>query len=271
MAQNTESSGTGLQPYRSPYGHFPIRGYQQTTNSTFVAGHVVERNTSTDAHRITTASSNSTMILGVVAEAGSSNAASGAQDGQRVLPVYEARPEIEFRGWIKEVIASTMVGEVRGFHRDSSVNIDVLGRSTGAARVQITEVGSDSNQSAKNKLASIGDTNGYVAFRFLPEYTQFGQSSPPVYVVEYSEPTMAASTSALVAASSHADFTTSAVYVFSPTGTGSSNSPDFVIGEAFVSTATELRLHISNPSGSTLSGSTRRGVVTVFKGRVAGN
>src|SRR3990167_4652136 len=271
MAQQTESSGTGLRPYRSPYGMFPMRGYQQTSISTFVAGHLVQLNTATNAHRITTASSNSTRLVGVAAEAGSSLAAAGLQDGQRIIPVYEARPEIEFMGWVKgEAIASTMVGQLRGFARDSTRNIDYLtsSQTTSAFRVQITEVGADSNVSEQSRLASIGDTNGYVAFRFMPAYTQFSAPDLNIYTVEYTPPAIAANSADRTALSSHADFSTDAIYIFSPVT--ALPSTRYVMGPVFCSTATELRIQIANPGASTIGTgeSTQRGLVMMFQRRL---
>lgn len=270
MAQNTESSGTHLMPYRSPYGMFPIRGYQQTTNSTFVAGHLVELNTGTNAHRLRTASSNSTRLIGVAAESGASNATAGVGDGQRMMPVYEARPEIEFMGWLKgEVIASTLVGQRRAFARDSTANIDYLtsSQTTSAFRVQITEVGADSNVSAQGRLASIGDTNGYVAFRFLPQFTQFAEPTFNMYTVEYTPPAIAANSADETALSSHADFSTDAIYIFSPVTAIPSSR--YVMGPCYCSTATQLRLRIANPGASTIGTgeSTQRGIVMMFQRR----
>lgn len=173
MGQNTESSGTGIVPYRSPYGHFPARGFPEAANSTFRAGNIIEPSTagSTSGHRVTIASSLSTKVLGVAAEAASSNA-------DQTISVYEARPEIEFKGWVKEVIASTMLWQDRSFAYDSTKGIHYLAVNATAAeqRVIITEIGSTAD-GGEAQLAGIGDTNGYVAFRFIPDFSFYGQST----------------------------------------------------------------------------------------------
>lgn len=176
MAQNTESSRTGIVPYRSPFGQdVPIRGFPESTVQTFLARQLVQLSTTpaTASHRITAASSLSTSYLGVAMDA-----ASSVQN--RVIPVAMAYSDVEFRGWVKEVIASTMMGQFRSIARDTTRAIDYLATNSteGDLRVQITEIGSDSQAAQPGDLlAAIGDTNGYVAFRFLPEFTAFGKST----------------------------------------------------------------------------------------------
>jgi hypothetical protein len=268
MGQRTHSSGTFIQPYRSPYSHFPIRGYPESTGSTFAAGDLVELDAASTATfgQVVEASSNSTRYLGVAADAASS------VQGGALIPVYEARPECEFIGWCKELITSTMIGALRGLHRDTTLGIDVVGstQSTGAMRVQITEVETQSTD-AGTKLGALGDTGGYVAFRFLSQHTAFAQHGPTLYRVDYTEPTIGVSSQTNVALSSHADFTTNGVYLFSPSGlqgVGNTNAVDYMFGGVYCATATELRLKMGT-GGSTLSGSTNHGFVVMFKGHTA--
>ena len=173
MGQNTESSASGMRPYRSPYGHFPVRNYPEAAASTFHAGNLVTPSTvgSTASHKVALMSSLSSDILGVAA-----SAASGT-DGD-LVPVYEARPEIEFKGWIKEVIASSLVWNDRSVAYDSTQGIHYLAVNATAdeQRVVITEVGPSAG-GPEQQLAGIGDTNGYVAFRVIPDFSIYGKST----------------------------------------------------------------------------------------------
>lgn len=266
MAQNTESSRTGIRPYRSPYGHFPIGVYQETTNSTFIAGHLVQLNTATNAHRLVSASSNSTRYLGVVAEAGSSDAAVGEMSGQKRKPVYLARPEVEFMGWIKEVIQSTLIGQYRGFQRDTTRAIDVIGGSTtpSGRRALITEVGSDSNISAGN-LASIGDTNGYVAFRFTPEHTEFAKPTVQAYSIGWTDPDISSGPSHAETTVTVAGATTNAGYLLTPFA---QMSTGYFIAGVRCSTVDEVTILFGSVSASSLSGSTGSGTLLQFSANV---
>lgn len=169
MADKQATSGTGLRPYKSPYGHFPIVGYLEDTGSTFAAGDLVIQGTSTSSHRIIAATSNATTYIGVAGDAASSVIDTN-------IPVYEAEPQAEFIGWVKETIASTMVGEYRHFARDTSLAIDYLSAATTNARVIITRVGL---QDVAGGPYDVGDTNGYVAFKFIADHTAFGPKTPP--------------------------------------------------------------------------------------------
>lgn len=171
MAQHTPSSGTGLRPHETQYGSFPIRGYPESTGQSFLAGQLVQLNSdaSTDAHRVEAASSNSTGYLGIAASAASSN-----QDD--MVSVYEARPYHRFVGWVKETILSSMVGEYRQFQRDTTLAIDYLGTATTNARAMITKVGLTD---VAGGPYNIGDTNGYVEFEFVDDFTMFGPKAVP--------------------------------------------------------------------------------------------
>lgn len=173
MGQNTPSSASGIRPYRSPYGHFPSRSYPEATASTFHTGNFVEPSTvgSTASHRVALMSSLSVNILGVAGEAATSTR-------DEPIVVYEARPEIEFKGWVKEVIASSLVWADRSIAYDSTLGIHYLASDTDAGdqRVVITEVGSTAG-GPEQQLAGIGDTNGYVAFRVIPDFSMYGKST----------------------------------------------------------------------------------------------
>lgn len=173
MGQNTASSASGIRPYRSPYGSFPTRNYPERADSTFHLGNCVEPSTvgSSQSHRIELMSSLSSNILGVAAET-----ASGTADN--MIPVYEARPELEFKGWVKEIIASSLTWADRSIVYDSTLGIHYLAVNASATdqRAVITEIGSTLG-GPEQQLAGIGDTDGYVAFKFIGLYTKHGQST----------------------------------------------------------------------------------------------
>lgn len=172
MAQHSTTAPlTGLRPYRTNYGSFPARGYPESTGQSFTEGQLVQLNmdASTDTHRVEAASSNSTAYLGVAA-----SAASSVQDN--MVTVWEARPGNHFLGWVQETILSSMVGEYRQFSRRTGDSVDVLTAATTNARARIVEVGL---QDVAGGPYNIGDTNGYVAFEFVADWTAFGPKTPP--------------------------------------------------------------------------------------------
>jgi len=150
----------------------PTRTFEESTASSYAYGDLVQLDTGSTAttHQVVEASSLSSGYLGVAADA-----ASSVQGATRT--VYMAYPDIEFKGFVKETITSSMVGQYRAFARDTSLGIDYLAvnSSAGDQRAQITEIGTDTN--SKGPLGNYNDTNGYVAFRFLSEFTAFGKST----------------------------------------------------------------------------------------------
>jgi hypothetical protein len=169
MADHTESSGTGIKPYRTFFGSMPTLGYPESASSTFAYGDLVQLNqdASTDVHRVEVASSLSTAYLGVAAGNASSN-----QDD--VIPIYVAHQNAEFIGWFKGTLASSITGTYRNFARDTTRAIDYISSSGTGVTVQITEVGL---QNIAGGPYNVGDSNGYVAFRFNPDNTAFGAST----------------------------------------------------------------------------------------------
>ena len=171
MADHTESSLTGIRPARTFLGSTPIEGYPESTAQTFRYGQIVQfdEDGSSNAHRLEVMSSLSTSILGVAADAASSVLGT-------LIPVYLADPENRFYGWVKETILSSMLGQDRSIARDSSKNIDylVVNSTADEQRVQITKIGL---QQLAGGPYNINDTNGYVEFKFLGDFTTFGKST----------------------------------------------------------------------------------------------
>ena len=168
MADFTLSSGNICRPYRSPWGNFPIRGF---TISTGISSNVIQLgrvvsldvNTATNGSRILPSSQTagvvmSTAIIGVSAEAVSSNDSTAAAD--RVIPVWEANPQVEFRANTQgAVLASSQIGINKALVWDSTLTIHKVDLSNSTlinVRVTVTQL-----------IDAIGDSGGAVAFRFL--------------------------------------------------------------------------------------------------------
>lgn len=171
MADHTPSSNTGLRPALNHGGPSPIEGFAESTAQSFKYGHLVQydEDGGTNAHRIEVASSLSTSYLGVAADAASSVLGT-------ILPVYTADGGQRFYGWVKETILSTMLGQDRSFGRDSTLAIDYLSVNSTAdeQRAQITRIGL---QEIAGGPYNINDSNGYVEFKFLGDFTAFGKTT----------------------------------------------------------------------------------------------
>ena len=170
MADFTLSSGSYIRPYLHPFGSPPMRDFQESTCATtglIKAGHVVTCDTHADTSyfRIrregigTTLAS--TCIWGVAAEASTSD---GSTTGlptlsNRRINVWLADPYTEFQCYSTGAIASTLQGTARALRYDSTLNIHLLDYGNSSRqdhRIVVTRL-----------LASPGDTNAPVAFRFL--------------------------------------------------------------------------------------------------------
>lgn len=160
MTDFTLSSGSFVEPHRSPYGGFPIRHFgvstgvssaiifrgslvtldKGSTNQQFV-----KRSTATDAPE----------IVGYSCETTPSTTVAGTEIG-----VYEADPRVEFRAVTQNgVIGSTTVGELKALVFDSTHNIHYVDLAEGTAsklRVIVTEL-----------IDSPGDSGGKVAYRHV--------------------------------------------------------------------------------------------------------
>lgn len=184
MADFTLSSGAYVRPYRCPWGAFPIRNYTISTgisSNAIQLGRVVslDNNVGTNTARILPSSQTagvvvSTRIVGVAAEAVSSNASTSAID--TVIPVWDCNPMVEFRGVTQGAnLLSSHVGVGRALVWDSTLNIHKvdLGNSTVTVqRVLVTEL-----------IDAVGDSGGAVAFRFLEEGPEQFDSTASTLVV----------------------------------------------------------------------------------------
>ena len=168
MADITLSSGNICRPYRSPWGNFPIRGFTISTgisSNLIQLGRVVslDANTATNGSRILPSSQvagvvMSTLIIGVAAEAVSSNDSTTATD--KVIPVWEANPQVEFRANTQgAVLASSQIGATKALVWDSTLTIHKVDLSNSTAlnvRCVVTQL-----------IDAIGDSGGAVVFKFL--------------------------------------------------------------------------------------------------------
>ena len=170
MADLVLSSGNICRPFRSPWGNFPVRGFTISTGISSAVIHLgrivgLDVNTSTNGARIIVSSQTagvvmSTAIVGVAAEAVSSNDSTSATD--RVIPVWEANPQVEFRANTQgAVLASSQVGITKALVWDSTLTIHKVDLSNSTLinqRVFITQL-----------IDAIGDSGGAVAFKFLDQ------------------------------------------------------------------------------------------------------
>lgn len=123
----------------------------------------LDANTATNSMRVLPSSQTagvvmSTMIVGIAAEAYSSNDSTGAND--HVLSFWAANPMVEFRAQTQgAALASSLVGAVKAIVWDSTLTIhkiDATNSTTLNVRALVTQL-----------IDNIGDTGGAVAFRFL--------------------------------------------------------------------------------------------------------
>jgi hypothetical protein len=159
MADYTISSGDYIRPYRSPWGQCEVRSAPESTGQTFVYGDVLEldKGVSTGANRVkrgsTTGSTcNSTAIVGIAAQAASSNVA-------QTVTYFTASPANEFVGRTRGgLLALANVGAGFGLFRDSTKNVwlvDLGNTQSTSERVIVTEL-----------IDQVGDSGGAVAFKF---------------------------------------------------------------------------------------------------------
>jgi hypothetical protein len=175
MADFTLSSGSICRPYRSPWGAFPIRQALISSGVSSLAinlGQVVmsDTRTSTCEHRVKASVLNSDILLwGVAAETVSG--ATATMDTK--IPVWEANPMVEFKAVTKGgTLVSSLVGSARSIVWDSTLKIvwvDLGASSAADNRVLVTEL-----------IDAVGDSGGYVAFRFMQtERSSTNNSSTP--------------------------------------------------------------------------------------------
>lgn len=165
------SPGNTMRPWRSPWGTFPIRPMALSTgisSAVIRIGQLVGLDVnSTRRDRVvpSSLSSNvvlSTAIVGLAAEAPGLGGASTPNTAGTVIPIWEANPFVEFRVHTrKDVLSSTLVGEVRDLEWDSTlfihlVNVGAPQLTTAQPRVLITGL-----------IDNPGDSGGAISVRFL--------------------------------------------------------------------------------------------------------
>lgn len=163
MADITPTSNSWPYPYRTPWGAAHTVSYRESTAQSFRLGYLLQSDTavSTSAHRVVTASTLSTALIGIAAEK-----ASSAID--TFIPVWEANPMTEFVWQTKEALASTMIGAARSIGFDSTLNIYYINANSSEAEARLTITGF---------FDAIGDTNGRVIARFRREGVRASSNS----------------------------------------------------------------------------------------------
>lgn len=172
MTDITLSSGDYMRPYKEP---FPIVKFMKLSTGISsaiirvgeVVGLDVNSTSFQDCIIPSSLSSNavvSTAIVGVAAE-GPGAAAGGPSSTNSQgtqIPVWEANPNVEFRARTGHgLLNSTMVGQVKGIFKDSTLNIYLVecgasSLTTAQPRVVVTGL-----------LDNSGDSGGAVTFRFI--------------------------------------------------------------------------------------------------------
>ena len=155
------SSGSICEPYRSPWGGFPLRTMPLSTgvsSAAIVVGRRITLDwTSTQAGQVKASTSETTFFLvGIAAQAVSGSTSTRGND----LSVYEAHPDVEFKAVTKgATLDLSQVGLRKKMMRDSTLDIEYIDLTASTAadwRVVVTGL-----------IDGVGDSGGYVSFRFL--------------------------------------------------------------------------------------------------------
>ena len=192
MAQYTPSSGDYCRPYRSPWGAFPTRQFPTLSTQTaqVFQGTVMTLGTvlSSAANVVipsTTVGTPPNLIVGVLAERIPAFTSSAVTPP--TVMVWEANPNVEFvavsRGGAQ---ASSIVGLRKSLSWDSTLNVVMIDLTASTAadwRVILTQA---TAPVGNNGAAALGDSGGYVAFRFIGHLA--GQTNS---TIESSTPTLA--------------------------------------------------------------------------------
>ena len=158
MAGYTLSSGSGIRPYRSPWGAFPTGQYPLSSGVSSAACYLGRLITlDTDIHQVKASTAkDADQIVGVAAETNSTGSS-----GTNLL-VWESNPMVEFTVASSGTLATSHVGAFRVLQWDSTLNIHYVGldaTTLAATRIVITGYPDE---------YAVGDTNARVNFRFLP-------------------------------------------------------------------------------------------------------
>lgn len=164
MTDFTLSSGSICRPYRSPWGAFPTRTMRtESTSAAIHLGQPVTLGTAGSTnYDCATASTIAAFfnLVGIAAEAEAAGGSSAVASAD--ISVWEANPMVEFKAVTKGgVLASSLVGLRRTLAHDSTLNIayvDLVDSTATNWRVVLTK-----------NIDAVGDSGGYVAFRFLSQ------------------------------------------------------------------------------------------------------
>jgi hypothetical protein len=171
MADITLNAGDFIRPWKSPWGAFPTRSMKLSTgisSNAIKIGTVVGLDTDSTAYRDCvkpvpqSSGSLNPVAASIVGIAAETSTAMGSQNAQgTVIPVWDARPGIEYRARTRfGLLNSTIVGTTKELHRDSTLGIDVVSLrasslATPANCVIVTGL-----------LDASGDSGGAVTFVF---------------------------------------------------------------------------------------------------------
>ena len=176
MADFTLSSGNVCKPFRSPWGAFPTRGFKVSTgvsSATIHEGRPVtldytEAGNTSNAGYVKASTGDNTFYLAGIAAGTISG--SSATVGVTEVSVWEANPMVEFKAVTKgATLDLAQVGLHKKLMRDSTLDIEYVDLSASTAadwRVVITGL-----------IDGVGDSGGYVSFRFLSRLTENTGSS----------------------------------------------------------------------------------------------
>lgn len=167
MADFTLSSGSICQPFRSPFGGFPMRSHLVSTGVSSAAINIgrmvtLDWSGSTTAGRIKASTADNFFYgVGIAAQnASGSTAVTGLKGVGTEVSVWQANPLIEFKAVTKgNTLASSHVGLRKTLHWDSTLGIsyvDLTASTNTDWRVVVTDL-----------IDAEGDSGGYVAFRFM--------------------------------------------------------------------------------------------------------
>lgn len=174
MADLTLSSGSICRPLRTPWGAFHTISYGISTGVSSATIHVgrpvtldyTEAGNTSNAEMVKASTGDNTFYLvGIAAEQASG---STATRGTKIT-VWEANPMQEFKAVSKAgTLESSHIGLTKTLHWDSTLNIAYVDLSASTAtdhRVVVTKL-----------IDSIGDSGGYVGFRFISNYVNQGST-----------------------------------------------------------------------------------------------
>ena len=164
MASNVVSSNWRIFPYRSAKGSARIMPFPQgstVSSLVFRAGDPVQFDTraATNAYRVVFARPSATDHLQLVVGVAAEESAAGDSVGTK-RPIYIADVDTEFVAYSKSSLVSTHIGSTYALYLDSTLNIwyvELNETASTSACVEITELVDD-----------LGDSNGRVAFKFIP-------------------------------------------------------------------------------------------------------